>query len=164
MGTLYRRAKLSVIAGEDCGLACLLWLLGGVSRTVVSDLEVDMTGMNAEAFGHYSRRMGLAKTLARSLVESDGTHIITVAEFERLIGEQPESFGRWMVEHCGEQKPEEREDLRLVQALGFVEMLRKLRESDPSRSDLESIILKYENLASGAEQFDEVYRQRLLDQ
>lgn len=164
LGELYRAAKLSVIASEACDAPCFVWLLGGVSRLVVGDLQLDFAGAEITRLRDYFERMDLSESAAESLLNRDRVDQVSAAEFEAIVGERPRSFENWLAEACGKQDPDERRDLQRIQAASFLTVLRRMQSEDPSREDLQEIIVKYEKLALDAGKFTAQYRQALMEE
>ena len=164
LGDIYRATKLSVIASEACDTPCFLWLLGGVSRLVVGDLQLTFPDAEIARLRDYFDRMDLPNSALESLLNTGRSGRVTPAAFDAIVGERPASFESWLAEQCGEQEAEEKRDLQRIQAASFLTVLRRMQSEDPAREDLEGIIAKYEKLALEAGKFTTHYKQTLMEE
>jgi hypothetical protein len=166
LGALYRKAHLSAIAADNCDSACFLWLLGAVSRTITTEVtpNLQFPQMTSE-IREYLISMDISTAIAQDLADMDNTQAVAFNRdrFEYEIGERPESYDGWLLQHCGEATKQERMDHRRIQSTAFLKVLRKMQADNPDRKDIAPVIAKYQKMEMEVNQFPADYQASLLN-
>ncbi|MEM0953380.1 MAG: hypothetical protein AAGI24_04490 [Pseudomonadota bacterium] len=149
LGELYRSSSLAVLADEGCDMPCFLWLVGGTSRAASGDIFLEQSGLKQRSIEQYLKAMDIpaktAKTWAKQKAE-----VLSSERFLEDIGERPAVVQRWVTEACGDLTDTEKRDFRAVQAAGFLEALKRLKEKRPEDLEIDTIIARYKTLAARA--------------
>lgn len=162
LGGLLRQAHLSVMSEENCDLACFVVLVGGVSRTISTDLTLSPLDDPVDNLEAYLAEMGVPAELTTEILGSIGPVSIPLRRFDKEIGESPAVLEEKFVARCGQLSAEETADFRSLQAYRFVESLKSLEARSGRSEELSPIIAKYEVLAEDAADLGPVYSQQLL--
>ncbi len=164
LGALLRQAHLSVMADDNCRIACFVVLVGGVSRAISSELILDPPPGYTEKLAKYLGGMGVANVLVSDIVSSDAPVTVSLQRFDQEVGESPAVLKDAIVARCGQFSSAELADFRSLEAYRFVESLKLLEARSGRSEELAPIIAKYEALAEEAGNLGFEYRQRLTVQ
>ncbi len=154
LGRLYRQAGIATLTDGRCDTTCFLWLVAGGSRAANGEITLAGKLLSQRDVADYLIAMDIDDATLNSWQQVTEL-TLSPAGFDESLGERPTSIKAWLRNSCGEQTAQQRENFRILQAEGFLTALKRLAAQRDNDSQIETLIARYEALASKADQLSD---------